>query len=143
MDLRRITEKNSYLLSRACLAHRQKLRGRLSEIDLHAGQEIFLLFIWQDDGLTQSELGGRVGVQPATVTRMVRRMERSGLIERCKDENDGRVTRVYLTEKGWKMQEPLAQIWEETETELMHNLTNEERMLLRRLLLQMHKNAIR
>ena len=137
-----ITEKNGFLLTRACLALRQNLHRRLSEIDLHAGQEIFLLFIWQDDGLTQSELGERVGVKPATVTRVVGRMERSGLFERRKDEEDNRVTRIYLTEKGWNMQEPVAQVWEDVEAQLMHNFTAEERMLLRRLLLQLYENAI-
>lgn len=142
MTYQHITEKNSYLLSRACLAHRQNLRRRLSDIDLHAGQEIFLLFIWQDEGLTQSELGERVGVQPSTVNRMVGRMERSGLIQRRKDEEDNRVTRVYLTEKGSNMREPVAQVWEDVEAQLMRNFTAEERMLLRRLLYQIYENAL-
>jgi DNA-binding MarR family transcriptional regulator len=136
-----ILDKNSYLLSRACLAHRQNLRRKLSAIGLHAGQEIFLLFIWQDDGLTQSELGERVGVQPASVTRIVKRMERSSLIERRKDKDDNRVTRIFLTDKGWSMEKLVTQIWEDVETQLMKNINLEERKLLQRLLLQVYENA--
>ncbi len=46
------------------------------------------------------ELAAAEQVQPPTVTRLVRDMEQSGLLERVADAEDRRCTRVALTAKG-------------------------------------------
>ena len=96
-----------YLLARACKAHRGSVGAVLAEVGLHVGQEMVLLHLWRQDGLTPSELAERLGVEPPTVTNMLSRMEKAGLLERCRDTGDARCTRVYLTEKGRELREPV------------------------------------
>ena len=50
--------------------------------------------------MSQKELVSKLMVKPPTVTVMIRRMEKSGFIQRRQDEQDQRVSRIYLTPLG-------------------------------------------
>lgn len=135
-----IEERLSYLLARICHAHRNMVQAELSKLGLHVGQEMFLLRLWEQDGISLSDMADGLCVQQATVTRMVGRIESAGLVTRCKDPGDQRVSRVYLTEKGRNLLQPVAEMWVEVETRMLANFTLEERVLLRRFLLQLYSN---
>jgi hypothetical protein len=62
---------------------------------------------------------------------------------RIPDETDQRVSRVYLTEKGWSMHHELKGTMEIMEKTCFENFTAEEKMLFRRLLLQMYENLMK
>lgn len=138
-----ITETISYLLAHVCKAHRGKGQEMLTKIELHPGQEMLLLHLWSRDGLTQSELADDLCISPATMTKTLDRMAKAGLLERRTDVEDQRISRVYLTDEGRSLQEPVEGIWHELETQSLANLTLDERILLRRLLLQVYENLSR
>ena len=52
------------------------------------------------EGLVQSELGARLHLDKATVTELVRRMGRRGLVTANRDPDDGRRRIVSLTTAG-------------------------------------------
>ncbi len=140
MTQENITESTGYLLARTCKSHRNKAGELLAAIDLYVGQEILLIHLWRENGQSLYEMAECMRVQPATVSRMIERMEKAGLVERRKDLDDGRVSRVFLTESGQKMREPVQRVWAELESICMANLTSDEKILLRRLLLQVEQN---
>jgi DNA-binding MarR family transcriptional regulator len=129
-----------YALAQACKHHRQRAEELLNEIGLHVGQEMLLSGLWENEGITQTELAENVMIQPATVTNMLQRMERGGFVERRPDVNDQRVSRVYTTERGRDMEATVQERWAKLEQEAFDGLNVEERVLLRRLLLQVHRN---
>ena len=88
------------LIARLAHIHRTRIDEYLSKHNLHVGQEMLLKYLWNQDGLSQKEIGEFMEIQSATVTRMVIRMERAGFVERRTDPDDQRVSRVYLTERG-------------------------------------------
>ena len=112
----------------------------LADHELHVGQEILLMHLWEQDGRSQSELADLMEVEPPTLTKMLNRLEKSGLLERQRDQTDARIFRVYLTEAGWALQEPIQHMWRELEARTMAHLTLEERIVLRRLLMQIRRN---
>jgi MarR family transcriptional regulator, organic hydroperoxide resistance regulator len=59
-------------------------------------------------------------------------------VRRSPDTEDSRISRVYLTEQGRNNQQGVREIWIGLEQRMNENLTTKERMLLRRLLLQVH-----
>ena len=140
---RHIGETTGYLLARVCKAHRGSVGDALAEVGLHVGQEMVLLHLWQRDGLTPSELAEALGVEPPTVTNMLSRMERVGLLKRCRDPEDARCTRVYLTEQGRKLRAPVERRWEAVEEHALSGVTPEEEALLRDLLVRLHDNLTR
>jgi DNA-binding MarR family transcriptional regulator len=128
------------LLVQVCRAHRNKAQELLSRVELYPGQDFLLLNLSPRDGLTHTEVADDLCVQPATLTKMLDRLVRTGLVQRRTDEDDQRVSRVYLTEKGRELLRPIEQIWLELEAISFANLTLDERLLLRRLLLQVYAN---
>lgn len=129
-----------YLLAKVCRAHRVSIGARLAELGLHAGQEMVLLELWREDGIKAGELAARLRVEPPTVTRMLRRMERCDLVERRPDPSDARSFRVHLTEKGRGLEGPVARVWREAETQTFQGLSPEETRALRQLLARMREN---
>ncbi len=137
---RSVEETTGYLLAKVCRAHRGSVGTLLSGLGLHVGQEMVLLELWKADGLKGSELAERLGVEPPTVTRMTRRMESCGFVERRPDPSDARSFRVYLTEKGRALGEPGARIWQEAEEKTLRGISPEETLVLRRLLVRIREN---
>lgn len=130
----------SFVLAQTCKLHRQRAETYLSRHGLYIGQDKILFHLWREDGLTQSELAERLVVQAATVTKMVHRMVKAGLIRRSKDLDDQRVSRVYLTDAGLALREAVDQVWVQLDSDIGTSLSLEERVLLRRLLLQVQEN---
>ena len=55
---------------------------------------------------------------------------------------DGRVSRVYLTEKGIKIRDPIERIWKKQQEKLLKGLSADGRKLLNQLLKQMENNLL-
>ena len=129
-----------YMLAQACKFHRQRAETLLNEIGLHVGQEMLLSGLWEKEGLTQTELADYVRIQPATVTNMLQRLERAGIVERRPDAEDQRISRVYATKKGRGLEEAVEEQWGKLEQESFAGFSVEERVLLRSLLLQVYRS---
>ncbi len=139
-NARSIEETTGYLLAKVCRAHRGNVGALLSGVGLHVGQEMVLLELWKEDGLKGGELADRLGVEPPTITRTIRRMESCDFVERRPDPADARSFRIHLTEKGRALEEPVARIWEEAEKKALQNISPEEALVLRRLLARLREN---
>jgi DNA-binding MarR family transcriptional regulator len=124
-------------------AHRSRAEAALNELGLHTGQEMLLLHLWKQEGLTQSELVEILCVEPPTVTKTLHRLERAGFVERRQDPEDARVSRVFLTPAGRALEAPVKKIWEHLEVITQQGLSEVEKALLRRLLDQVSENVSR
>ncbi len=129
-----IKERTGFALAKVCKAHRGNVGGLLAELGLHVGQDMVLIELWQSDGLRGGKLACRLGVEPPTVTKMLRRLEDSGLVERRPDPADARSFLVYLTEKGRDLEGRVTRIWERAEEKTLVGLDDTERRELGRLL---------
>ena len=128
------------MLAKACKANRGFVGALLAEHGLHVGQEMVLVELWRDDGLRGGELALRLGVEPPTVTKMLRRMEGCGLVERRPDPADARSFRVYLTESGRALEGPVARCWMQAEEAALAGLSAGERQTFRNLLVRVKNN---
>ena len=79
-------------------------------------------------------------MQPATITKMVQRTEKSGFVGRRLDPHDQRLSRVYLILAGRVVRAGVQQVWRQLEEEAFAGFTPDERRLLRRLFLQLRLN---
>ena len=83
--------------------HRMVQRALQAEIEqdgVTLGMWYFLRVLWEQDGLTQSELSQRVGTMEPTTLSAIRDMEGSGFVERVRNTTDRRKINIYLTDKG-------------------------------------------
>ncbi len=129
-----------FLLANICHLHHIRAHQLLEAIGLYRGQPPVLHALWKQEGLTHKELAALLGIKPATITKMLQRMEKSGFIQRRQDEMDQRVSRVYLTEAGRLIQSQVEDIWKQMEAETFAHFTAEERLSLRRFLDQLREN---
>lgn len=120
--------------------HRGLMGIAFREVGLRVGQDMLLSRLWREDGLNQSELVKSLGVEPATVSKVLSRMEGADLVVRRRDSEDARSSRVHLTERGRSLREPTSRAWEEVEDRMLDGFDSEERVLLRRLLSRIREN---
>lgn len=78
------------------------------------------------NGLTQVELATKMNVTPATISAMLKRMERDDMIERRRSQEDQRVTHVYLTDRGQQQSDIVEVIFDEMNQKGFGNFTDEE-----------------
>ena len=127
-------------LVKLCKQYFNRLSAALSAFELYEGQQYLLFQLWDEDSLGQAELTKRLGVEAATVSKTIERLENAGFIRREPSPDDARANIIYLTERGRSLEQPVKQAWFDVEEQLLAQMTTEERLLLRRLFLQMRDN---
>ena len=130
------------LLAGICRLNRGFMHGLWDELGLYRGQPFLLAVLWESEGITHSELARRIHVSPATVTNMIKRMEKGGLLERRPDEVDQRVSHVYLTDAGRAIRERVDQRWQELETRVFGSFTEDEQEMLAALLVRVREELV-
>jgi DNA-binding MarR family transcriptional regulator len=81
---------------------RAHLTRRANELGLSA-QEMDVLLAVDDEPYSMSELAERVRVDPANLTRVIRRLERRGLVTHTQREHDKRLKALALTNEGQRL----------------------------------------
>ena len=114
-------------------AHRARLGALLAPHGLHAGQDLLLLAIWNAPGLRQSALAEQLGVEAPTVTRMLQRLERGGMIERRADPHDGRVMLVFPAPRSRLLEGIVRRAWNSVDEMLVEALGRGDAEKLQRL----------
>ena len=84
-------------IMRAADLHSQKL---MRESGLTAPQLLVMQAIEKDGAPSTSTLARQISVSQATMTRIIDRLERAGLVQRQKSSTDKRVVNVGLTDAG-------------------------------------------
>lgn len=120
--------------------HHCRSRQLLENQGVYPGQPPLLFALDKEDGQSNKELSEKLGIQPATVTMMVKRMNKAGLIERRQDGQDQRISRVYLTEEGRQTSRRAAIIVEKIEADCFSSLSKEEKESLNKILIKMTKS---
>lgn len=135
-----IPESLGYNVVKLCKLYFNRLNVALNALNIYEGQQNLLLELWKEDGLAQAEITRRLGVEAASVSKAVERMENAGFVRRVNSPDDARMNQIFLTDLGRLMEKPVHDAWFTVEEELLAHMTLEERLLLRRLLLQMRDN---
>jgi DNA-binding MarR family transcriptional regulator len=95
------------LLRRSHLAFSRMFRERLKEHGVSFSEFVHLERLWGDDGLNQTELSRRVGIETASSTTVLNALEKRRYIRRERDERDRRNVRVFLEPAGAKLETTL------------------------------------
>jgi DNA-binding MarR family transcriptional regulator len=82
----------------------------LGPLGLTYPQYLVMLVLWESDGLTVSDLGGRLTLDSGTLTPLLKRLEAGGLVQRRRDAADERRVIVSLTPAGRALKARAAQV---------------------------------
>ena len=116
------------------------VRRALKDSGVYFGQPPILEYLAQYGAATQNELAKALNVSPASVSVSLRRMQKSGLIEKAADETDLRCNRMNLTEKGREQHEYIHGCFEEIDRKLYAGFSAAELETLESLLTRLCDN---
>ncbi len=92
-----------HLLHRAGQCAGDIFQGEMAEGDLTPRQYAVLLAVSQNEGVSQTQLVDKTGVDRSTLADIVRRMLKKGLLQRRRTKEDARAYSVKLTDEGWRV----------------------------------------
>ncbi len=100
-----------------------------------------VVFALEESGtLLQKELVERVGVEQPTMTALLARMERDGIVRRSVDASDGRAQRISLTAKGKARLSDVKAAMLEVVEEALAGVSQKERTALMSSLVKVVRN---
>ncbi len=139
-----------YLISRATLAVTSHLKKGFANKGIGTIKPAYLgvlLSLWNEDGLQANELGKRAGLEPSTMTGLLDRMERDGLVKRKPDPNDRRAHRIHLTKEGVAAEVSATKVVSDTLEKVFNTISEEDiettKNVLRTVLLNCGKEDVK
>jgi DNA-binding MarR family transcriptional regulator len=144
MILNRVRECPYYLISRVSLAVTSALKKEFIESGVEPVKPAYLcvlMSLWQEDGLKVIELGKRAGLEPSTMTGLLDRMERDGLVSRTTDPRDRRALRIYLSETGQNVCAPVLKVVDDVLADVFTGISKEDISHTKNLLRHVLANA--
>jgi len=85
-------------------------------------QQLIVVLIIPDDGIKMSQLASKIGIKNSTLTRLVNGLKSKNWIKKQQQLNDKRVTRVFLSDQGIKVQSHLNKKIEKLGEEVERNV---------------------
>lgn len=137
--MEKIEDCISFLLGKAYQQVTYEAKKRLDPYKVTPVQYALLKILWETDGQSGVELATRLQLDGATVTGMLDRLEHAHFIERRPDTKDRRINRLYLTEQGRALQEPLDREMDELNQEVFGKFSPEDAEKLRKMLNELGK----
>lgn len=122
--------------------HTSYVERRLLPLGLHAGQGAIISALGECGPCSQKELAEYRHVSAATISVMLRRMEKSGLIARSASE-DGKRNEISLTESGRAMYEALCRDRMGEAERVFAGLSGEELAMAERIFRTLSDNLTR
>ncbi len=120
----------NYLLTVAQREVNQQISTRLDAYDLTSVQYGVLNYLWEHQTGTPKELAQTLMVENSTISGILDRMQKKGLIDRQTDPNDRRSVRVVLTHSGNALKEEVLHTVDELNAVVLKDIEPAKREIL-------------
>ncbi|BDT60402.1 MarR family transcriptional regulator [Massilia varians] len=125
------------LLNRAQRALQRWIEARPESWEGISAAQVGLLFVLRARGdAAVGEIATELGVAPAAVTNLSKRMQAAGMVERVADARDARLTRLRMTGSGQEASTRAGEVLVELNARLSEGFTPEELQTVARWLAQ-------
>ncbi len=114
----------------------------LKKFDIGSGQYIFIITLFDNNGISQDKLSEILSIDKGTTARALQKLEAKGYIRREIDDKDKRAYKVYATEKAYVIKPEIFKVLKASSNILSENLTDTEKKLAIDLLKKMSVNAV-
>ena len=106
--------------------HKHLLESEVSKIGLHRTQHRILMHIARHGKLlSQKSLAEHIGITPAAVTGLLKKLEQDGYVERVQGD-DNRYNEVKVTELGKRVVEDSFKMFSQLDTSLFEGFSDSE-----------------
>ena len=121
----------NFLLTTAQHAVFQRLSARLAIYDITPAHYGVLSCLWEKEFVTPKQISESLCLDTSTISGVLDRMQKKDLISRLTDSEDRRSVQVTITDKGRELKEPVQQIIEEVNREIMQIFSEEDQEKLK------------
>ncbi|OZB94247.1 MarR family winged helix-turn-helix transcriptional regulator [Paenibacillus sp. XY044] len=120
---------------------KKKADESIKELGLNAQQGKVLDYIHknQDKDIIQRDLADRFHLQGASITSMLQGLEKKGYIERKIPANNERQKNIYVLPKAVELIDAFHDSFQKVEDEIVQTLTEEEKQVLKGLLVKINE----
>lgn len=126
-----LTQCINFLLTTAQHTVSQHLNSKLVEHDITPSQYAVLSCLWQNKCDTPKQIAEILGLENSTISGVLDRMKKKGLINREVNEEDRREVRITLTEKSKALELPITKIIDDVNAEVLKCFSNDEITILK------------
>ncbi|AYB51779.1 MarR family winged helix-turn-helix transcriptional regulator [Ralstonia solanacearum] len=137
----RMCESMGYLIGRTKTALSMAIEQEVAQMDVTHSQASCLMLLANGRCQTATDLGRELNTDIGSLTRMLSRMEKRGLIERARSESDRRVVHLELTDAGRTLAERMPAIYTQVLNRFFAGFTQTEVQTLRGLLQRVLDNG--
>ena len=130
-----------YLIAEVHRLMKRRIEDESREHGITLPQWRALAELTLNEGMNQSELAGCIDTDPMTVSGILDRLERRGLIERSADPNDSRAKRAVATPEGAQLVEEVRAVGRVVYEHAMRGISAAERKQLIDVLTRMKENV--
>ncbi len=126
--------------------HRQfqiYLNRELRDYDIQSSEYIFLVNLYEKDGVSQEQLSANLFIDKAATARAIKRLEKLGYVKRTRNPSDSRAYIVTLTARGKQMRDFIKSKLVHWNNLLTGELTDEEHSDLLNKVKRMSSHALR
>lgn len=123
----------NYLLSTSQNIVFRYFSEKLQNLDITPAQCGVLGCLFKMEKATPKEIGKELLLEPSSISGVLERMQKNGLIERNIDPQNRRNIIVTATEKGYALKPKLENIIYEMNSYFLNNFSKEEQDLLKKL----------
>lgn len=123
----RLERSPLHLLHRAGQCAAEVFQTELGSGDVTPRQFAVLVTVSQNEGLSQTHLVDRTGIDRSTLADIVRRMLKKGLLQRRRTREDARAYAVKLTEEGWRVLKSVDPLARKVDERIMASLPASQR----------------
>ena len=121
-----LTQCINYLLTTSQHAVSQYLSSKLSEYDITPSQYGVLNCLWEKEYTTPKKISEALCIENSTISGILDRMQKKKLIDRVINKDDKREVKVFLTQKGILLKEPLSQIINDVNRVVLKDFSEEQ-----------------
>lgn len=123
----RLERSPLHLLHRAGQCAAEIFQMELGSGDITPRQFAVLVTVSQNEGLSQTHLVERTGIDRSTLADVVRRMLKKGLLQRRRTREDARAYAVKLTDEGWRVLKSVDPLARKVDDKILSSLPSTQR----------------
>nr|WP_321454096.1 MarR family transcriptional regulator [uncultured Carboxylicivirga sp.] len=101
----------------------------LDELEITYPQYLVMMILWENDGMPVNDIAKKLILNTNTITPLLKRMEKQGLVSRERSSNDERKVIIKLTQKGNELKDKAIKIPERLASQLLEGPMSVEELI--------------
>ncbi|WP_347814323.1 MarR family transcriptional regulator [Alkalihalobacillus sp. LMS39] len=116
------------------------IKSKLEPFNIAPEQNLIMMLLWEQDGLTQSQIAAKLNKDKTNIARMASNLEQKGFIKRQSCPHDKRSIKLFVTGKGEELGGKVVPVAEQFNELVSGGLTKQELEQLDRILTKISNN---